>query len=286
MYFYTQWDVDRYQNQHSFVWQYGSSLVELVQPVTAAGEQQRILDIGCGTGELTHALALANTITTDNNNNDNDSTSTSTDKNGTTRPIHVIGMDADPSMVAKAQQQFPNLEFFQGDARSFTVDQPVDVVFSNAALHWIPAVDAKRAVACMANALKPGGRFVVEFGGKGNVQQVVQATLEAMDLPDTASPWFFPSISEYTSMLEQHGIEVTTALLFDRPTVLNDGEEGLSNWLRMFGDTFFEALNNAETEQVLAQVNAKLRPTMFDGTQWTADYRRIRIIGRKVDATM
>jgi trans-aconitate 2-methyltransferase len=84
----------------------------------------------------------------------------------------AIDLDADPSMIAKAQQQFPHLQFIQSDVCEFDLEEPVDVIFNNAALHWVGNENnaAERAVVCMARALKPGGRFVVEFGAKGNVK--------------------------------------------------------------------------------------------------------------------
>jgi trans-aconitate methyltransferase len=164
-----------------------------------------------------------------------------------------MGMDADPAMVAQARKQFPEQTFFQGDIRNFVLDEPVDVVFSNAALHWIPPHEVEPAVASMAAALKPGGRFVAEFGGKDNVESIVRATLQVLNLTESASPWYFPSIANFTSILERHGIEVTTALLFDRPVLLQDGEDGLSNWLRMFGNKFFEDLSQDEVARVLVQ---------------------------------
>jgi len=254
-----QWDVDRYQRQHSFVWEYGASLMDLAQPV--AGE--RVLDVGCGTGELTNGLAiLAGTA-------------------------QVMGMDADANMVRQAQVQYPNVTFFQGDASSFSLDDDddrVDLLFSNAALHWVH--NAEPAVQCIVRAMMPGGRFVVEFGGKGNVNQIVRAcqnVLRETKGIECQDPWYFPSISEYTSLLEKNGIEVSLAELYDRPTVLEDGENGMSNWIRMFGNKMLEGLHSEEeTQTFLEQVTDRLRPKLFDGEKWTADYRRIRIVGRKI----
>lgn len=103
-----------------------------------------------------------------------------------------------------------------------------------------------------------------------------------------ACPWYFPSIAEFTSVLEKHGIEVTLAELYDRPTRLEHGEEGMRNWIRMFGDPFVvfaaESVDGdvAFKEEFVRAVAEKLRPVLFDGEQWTADYRRIRIVGRKL----
>jgi hypothetical protein len=97
------------------------------------------------------------------------------------------------------------------------------------------------------------------------------------------SPWYFPSVGEYSSILEQHGIEVTSATLYDRPTLLEEGGDGLSNWLlQMFGGGFFRDMCDEEVNNILSTINDKLRPHLWDGTQWTADYRRIRILGKKL----
>ena len=91
----------------------------------------------------------------------------------------VIGLDADPAMIAEAKQQSPHLTFEVGDARQFTLPAPVDAIFSNATLHWVD--DPVAAIKCMAAALKPGGRLVAEFGGKGNMAQVLAAIATARD---------------------------------------------------------------------------------------------------------
>ena len=222
---------------------------------------ERILDVGCGTGELSNTIAQ--------------------------RGASAIGFDADSAMVQRAKEQFPTVDFFQADATSFEMPdgQQVDAIFSNAALHWVK--DAELAVQQMSLALKPGGRFVVELGGKGNVDRIVRSTLNVMNRPMSDNPWYFPSISEYSSLLEENNVEVTTALLFDRPTPLEEGPDGVKNWLRMFGQNLFQDKSQQEIETILDQVDTDLRQqenSMWNGTQWTADYRRLRIIGRKLEA--
>ncbi|EKV01360.1 trans-aconitate methyltransferase [Leptolyngbya sp. PCC 7375] len=242
------WDTDRYQNQHSFVWEYGAALIDLLSPQSG----QHILDLGCGTGELTHALAETGAV--------------------------VSGIDSDAAMVAKAQQQYPQLSFAIADARNFVVAQPVDGIFSNAALHWVKPPE--QAVQAMANALKPGGKLVVEFGGKGNVQAIVGA-VETVRQQKKLCPWYFPSIGEYAHLLESHGLDVTFAALIDRPTPLNDGAQGLANWLKMFGSNLFIGLNETAIESVIQEVESLLRSQMYDGNQWIADYRRLRLVAVK-----
>ncbi len=242
------WDTDRYQDQHSFVWQYGAALIDLLNPQPG----ETILDLGCGTGQLTHAIAAT----------------------GAT----VSGIDADAAMITTAQQQYPELSFAVADARNFHVKQPLDGIFSNAVLHWV--TPPEQAVQAVADALKPGGKFVAEFGGKGNVQAIVKA-VETVRKQKNLSPWYFPSIGEYAHLLETYGLEVTFAAMFDRPTPLNDGDQGLANWLRMFGGTLLAGLHADDVEGVLQEVETLLRSQLYDGKQWMADYRRLRLVAVK-----
>lgn len=128
------WNADLYQQKHTFVFHYGADVLNLLDPKP----DERILDLGCGTGELTARLAESG--------------------------AEVIGMDASASMIAKAQQSFPHLMFQQGDARDFGTDQPFDAIFSNATLHWIPEAEQPTVITNVFKALKPGGRFVAELG--------------------------------------------------------------------------------------------------------------------------
>lgn len=242
------WDSDRYQNQHSFVWQYGTALIDLLEPQPG----ENILDLGCGTGQLTQALAKIGAI--------------------------VSGIDADAAMIATARQQYPQLTFTVADAANFEVIQPVDAIFSNAVLHWVKPPE--QAVQAVAKALKPGGRFIAEFGGKGNVQAIVGA-VETVRQLDNLSPWYFPSIGEYACLLENHGLEVTFAALIDRPTPLAEGSQGLANWLKMFGSSLLTGLDTDATAAVIQRVESLLRSHLYDGKQWIADYRRLRLVAIK-----
>jgi hypothetical protein len=149
-------------------------------------------------------------------------------------------------------------------------------------LHWVGRHGANKAVECLSKALADNGRFVFEFGGKGNIETIVNAILKVMNLPkERADFWWYPSIGEFASLVEAHGLEVTRAELFDRPTELI-GEDGLKNWLKMFANKFFEGREDDDIDQIMNQVVEECLPKLYNDGVWRADYRRIRVVGQKL----
>jgi trans-aconitate methyltransferase len=229
-----QWDARLYESTSKFVWQYGDGVVSLLEP--KAGE--RILDVGCGTGHLTARIAESGAQT--------------------------HGIDASPAMVAQARQHYPKLSFQLVEAAQFQTEDLFDAVFSNAALHWMLEADA--VASAISRALKPGGRFVAEMGGHGNVA-AIEGTIRS------ATHNYYPSVGEYASVLEKHDFEVTLMTLFDRPTKLEGGEGGLREWVETF---------RADNTRPMEEVEAELRPTLFHDGSWFADYRRLRFVAVRV----
>ncbi len=95
------------------------------------------------------------------------------------------------------------------------------------------------------------------------------------------NPWYYPSVSEYATLLEGNGFEVRFITLFDRPTGLADGDAGLRNWIVMFGSAYLADLDAKKRETFLRKVEDKLRPDLFRDGQWWADYRRLRLVAVK-----
>ncbi len=146
-------------------------------------------------------------------------------------------------------------------------------------------LEKEKAIDCIYNCLKPGGRFVAEFGGKGNVSNIVNAlknTLIKYGFPENAHTpvWYFPSLSKYTSLLEQKGFRVTFAAHFNRETLLKD-YNGIINWLQMFGKLFLQGIDDKIVAEILSEVEQLVKPTNFKNNQWYADYVRLRIVAIK-----
>ena len=248
-----KWDAGLYDDKHSFVWKLAAAVLELLD----AKSGERILDLGCGTGHLTAKIAETG--------------------------AHVVGIDRSPEMIRQAKEKYPSLRFEVMDAREIQLDGNFDAVFSNATLHWIK--ESERVIAGIRKLLRPSGRFVAEFGGKGNTGEFLKALQHAwanLGLANPAPhPWYFPSLAEYTGLLEQHGFEVTQAAHIDRPTPLDDGVRGLRNWLEMFGSALVEGQPDATRERLFLEIELQLRPKLFHDDHWVMDYRRLRVVARR-----
>lgn len=249
-----KWNSQLYDQQHAFVSTYGTEVLAWLDPQP----NESILDVGCGTGDLTKQIA------------DHGS--------------HVIGTDYSADMVAAAQKKYPSIDFRQINGEELPFDNEFDAIFSNATFHWIK--DQEALIKGLYASLKPNGRLIVEFGGKGNVasmQQAIRQASIALGLEDFVDIdfWYFPSITAYSTLLEKHGFEVQEAYLFDRPTTLK-GEDGMLKWIEQFGVNAFTNLTTEQTTQLKKRAVELLRPDRYIQEEWIADYRRIRIKAIKI----
>ena len=244
-----KWDANKYSSDFSFVHQYGNSLMDLIDGNNCG----TVLDLGCGNGALSKVMH---------------------DKG-----YDVTGIDASKELLDIAKKNYPDIQFIEADATNFSLKEPVDIVFSNAVFHWINREYQQDMLKCVYEVLKENGQFVFEFGGYGNNQLIHRALGEIFSKYKYTyeMPFYFPTISEYATLLENAGFRVTYATLFDRPTELK-GANGLKDWINMFVKTPFSVINNEdEKRMIIDKTISNLQEILYIDGKWYADYVRIRM---------
>ncbi len=244
-----EWDAKKYDQQHDFVSKYGENLLSYLPK-----NPRKILDIGCGTGNLTDAIAQLG--------------------------HDVTGIDASATMIAQAQANFAGIPFQHADILTLTAENQYDLLFSNAVFHWIPEQDQLLQVC--RQLLQKDGLLLCEFGAENNIHQIQIAFVEELHKLDISyhSPFYFPSTAEYRTRLEQNGFEILQLLDYDRPTMLKGEKNGLRTWIKQFFAADLEKLSHSEQEKLFANIEHKLKASLWKDDHWEADYRRIQVIAR------
>jgi trans-aconitate methyltransferase len=243
------WDPSLYAGNGRFVALLAESLVEALNPQPG----ERILDLGCGDGFLTRRIAESG--------------------------ANVVGVDVSPQMVAAAKERGADARLASGELLPF--NQEFDAVFSNAALHWMSDHDA--VLRGVYRALKPGGRFVAECGGHGNIATIrvaLLAVLTAHGIPAERienNRFFGPA--DYRARLENQGFLVEEITLTPRATPL---PSGMAAWLETFRASVLELLPDEKRSPAIEQIVALLKPVLCDREgHWTADYVRLRFLATR-----
>jgi len=242
------WNPETYSRDAAFVPQLGSGVLEWLAPQPG----ERVLDLGCGDGQLTERIVAAG--------------------------ANVTGIDASAKMVAAARTRGLSVE--EGSAESLPyADRSFDAVFSNAVLHWVRDQDAM--ISEVRRVLRPGCRFVAEMGGHGNIAAIrvafaaVLARLGFAQLGERGN--YYPTPDAYTRRLTAHRFTVERMILFPRPTPLGAG--GMATWLNTFCRGALDTLPEDLRETAVAETVSLLAPALSDEAgQWTADYVRLRFV--------
>ena len=242
------WNAMLYDNKHDFVSEYGKGLLEFIPK----NKNQSILDLGCGTGMLTaQLLNLADT---------------------------VIGVDSSASMIAKAKNQYANIQFEVCNALALPFEKQFDVVFSNAVFHWITNHDA--LLKQVHKVLKPNGLLVCEFGANGNIATIENAFMSAcQDFQYKYTPKFnFPTVDDFFGLLKKNNFMIDKIYDYNRLTPLKDNERGLANWVKQFFASDMELMSEKMQDEIIKKVEDLTKEHLWNGDEWIADYRRLRVI--------
>ncbi|SDN71437.1 class I SAM-dependent methyltransferase [Vreelandella arcis] len=239
------WNPEGYARHTNLTPDQGDEVLRLLAPK----QGERILDLGCGDGQLTERIAK--------------------------RGAEVLGIDTSEEMVSAAKARGLNARLI--DAYQMPFDQEFDAVFSNATLHWM--LDPQAVLASIKRALKPGGRFVAEFGGHGNVAAICTALIAALQFRGISArgryPWYFPTAEHYRHLLETAGFKVNSIELIPQPTPLPNGMGG---WLETFAGPFLHGLEDDLRDSVVDNTMMLLSHSLRDSQgNWTADYVRLRV---------
>lgn len=225
-------------------------ILSLLQP----SQGERILDVGCGNGDLTAKIAAAGALPT--------------------------GIDFSEETIRQAKQKYPDMNIQVENACHYRTEETFDAVFSHAVLHWIK--DAPAVVQSIQLALKTGGRFVAEFAGSGNTAILITAVREELNARgykwEGRNPWYHPTIGEYANLLEQHGFRVSLAQHVDQFTPF---KPGVRKWLTSFAEYLFSGITPAEQDVIMEAVEKKVQPQLMRDGQWYLDRSRLRVVAIK-----
>lgn len=245
------WDADSYKNKTGFVVTYGEDLLNLVPK-----DCQAIIDLGCGDGRLSRELA-----------------------SHCSRP--VLGIDGAFALLRTIDDTA--ICPIQADGYCLPIaDQSCDLVFSNAALHWMLQPDL--VIAEVRRVLQPGGWFIGEFGGAGNVAKVfaaIQTVASEFALDANAlNPWYFPTAAQYQKCLHNGGLHTQQCFTFARPTPLPGS---LEDWLSVFAQAFFGQLGEVDQHKFITKTSDLLDDVLRDDAdRWYVDYVRLRFVAQKL----
>ena len=244
------WNPNLYKKSAAFVSKLAMPVVDLLDPK----EGERILDLGCGEGELAIEISKRGSI--------------------------VEAVDFSARMVQAAKARGINAKIMS--ATNLTYENKFDAVFSNAVLHWV--LEPKTAIKNINKALKERGRFIAEFGAEGNVANIVNAMKRVFkkhpEFKEYKDIWYFPTISEYKKLLEENGFRVEYIKSIPRATSIDD----INNWIDLFTKDLTKSLNNEQIKIFKSEVKEILKKSNYSKKEgWIADYVRLRVKAIKID---
>lgn len=234
----TDWQANDYAKNSCGQLAWALSLLDRAE----LGQQESVLDIGCGDGKITAEIAKR------------------------VPGGRVVGIDSSTNMVALAERTWntvPNLTFHRADAQQLALPEMFDVAFSNSTLHWVP--DHLSVLKGVADSLKPGGRIIFSMGGRGTAA-LVYTVLEELQLEqswgeylaDAESPHHFHGVEEYEKWLPQSGFTADRVALVPKPMRHAD-EAALRGWIRTTWVPYTNRIPAALRDEFTGELTSRVR---------------------------
>ncbi|KAF9046488.1 S-adenosyl-L-methionine-dependent methyltransferase [Panaeolus papilionaceus] len=267
------WSATGYNNTASFV--YSAQFTAPVLNLLTAKPGERILDLGCGSGELT--LQLQDIV-------------------GKKEGGLIVGADLSESMIEKARSNGVH-HAYVADAQALdllfnkheVMEGSFDAVFSNATLHWCKK-NPEGVISGVRKLLKSGGRFVAEMGGFMNcigtslvtscifcrIRSALHDVIKSKGYdPVPIDPWYFPSVDDYSKLLVEGGFEVKHIEITPRITPLTTD---VYDWLNLFvRNSFLRQFSDEEASEIMKVVQEQCRIDCQDASgKWQMMYVRLR----------
>jgi len=229
------WDAEDYSRSSPMQKRSGR---ELISKLDLSGDE-RVLDIGCGDGML--ASEIAERLPRGS----------------------VLGIDSSEEMILFAsstypRERFPNLAFGVMDASDLAFDGEFDIVFSNAALHWV--ADHLPILRGIKRGLKPGGRAFLQMGGSGSHLDIVNVLADVLGreawrgyFSDFSYTFGFHSPQDYEVWLKEAGLTPKRVELVPRDMAIK-GREGVAAWIRTTWLPFTQKIPEAVRERFIHEL--------------------------------
>ncbi len=260
-----KWDASDYAKNSAVQQTWGK---ELILKLKLNGKED-VLDIGCGDGKITAEIAQSL-------------------KNGT-----VVGLDSSEEMLTLAKQNFPptsypNLSFIRQDVRNLNFNEKFDIIFSNAALHWV--IDHKPVLSGIYKALKKEGKVVVQMGGKGNAEQVIKTMNQILKeskwgkyFKDFSFPYGFYAPEEYSLWIEDSGLKLVKITLTPRDMIYKN-KDAFKGWIRTTWLHYISKIPIKKQNQFidhLVETHLNLNPPNKNG-EICIKMKRLEFIAKKI----
>ena len=261
------WDASTYDNISDVIESWG---LDLIERLNLKGNEI-VLDAGCGSGRLTKII------------------STKLPKG------KVFAVDLDSSMIKLANERLgkiSNVKFIQSNVCDIELQDKIDVVFSNAVLHWIS--NHRKVFGHFWQILKPNGQLSIQSGGYGNLTKTLSVFNKVRKSLEFCiyfcnrkgesiwnEPWYFAKAEDTEKILKEIGFKNIEVFLENKVAKFHDKEDYFIFIKTIVLRPYLEYLSNDKLKNMFAKAVVHEIETNFKELQWKLDYVRLNIHAKK-----